>query len=158
MSHKRIHCCKSRFSSRGKCSWNNTPSSTLVHRSNNVVLWTHFPLFTSPFFRVSCCLYPFWNSSRSKNCVSVFKNHMVLKYTVLHTEWDHTPPKKIDKKGGAELGDRLFGQNKLFFCVFFFFFIYVYVCFVGNVAESVWLASVCLIVFFSGQINHLYDV
>ncbi len=33
---------------------------------NNVVILTDMPLFTSPFFRDSYCLYPFWNSSRSK--------------------------------------------------------------------------------------------
>ncbi len=34
---------------------------------------------------------------------------------------------------GAELSDLLFGQNK----PFFIFFIYVFVCFVGNVAAFV---------------------
>ncbi len=44
---------------------------------------------------------------------------------------------------GAELSDRLFGQNKPFFSKNV---IYVYLCFVGNVAVSVWLASVWLII------------
>ncbi len=48
---------------------------------------------------------------------------------------------------GAELSDLLFGQNKPL-PVFFFskFWICVYVCFVGNVAVSVWLASVWMII------------
>ncbi len=77
-----------------------------------------------------------------------------------YTQNETTPPKKVVKKDdiclfefwcslaravthavtylssdGAELSDWLFGQNKLFF--FLTFLIYVYVCFVGNVAVSV---------------------
>ncbi len=44
---------------------------------------------------------------------------------------------------GVELSDRLFGQNKLCLSQHF---IYVYVCFVRNVAISQWLASVWLII------------
>ncbi len=77
---------------------------------------------------------------------------------VLHTEWDHlnflgekTEEKCLFESGalsrglqhtlwrtcylmGAELSDRLFGWNKPFFSAFL---IYVYVCFVENVAVSV---------------------
>ncbi len=39
----------------------------------------------SPFFRDSYCLYPFWNSSRSKNCVLVVKKpHGLVVYSVTH--------------------------------------------------------------------------
>ncbi len=77
---------------------------------------------------------------------------------------------------GTELSDRLFGQNKLFFFVKMF-----YICVCVSFGErgcicliSIFVADnsfkailfyifICitqsiLIVFFSGQINHLYDV
>ncbi len=120
-----IHCCKSWFSSRGKGPRNNNRSSTLVQRSNNVLIWTDIPLFTSPFFRDSYCLYTLWNNSHSKNCILVVKNYMVLLYTVLHTEWDPPPPPPPPKMWNKKrkivylnlarsllFSDRLFGQNK----------------------------------------------
>ncbi len=85
---------------------------------------------------------------------------------MLHTEWDH-PKQKSEKKAdnclfesgalswglwhtlwrtchlmGGGLIDQLFGQNN----PFLFCFNIVYVCFVGNVAVSVWLAYVWLII------------
>ncbi len=74
---------------------------------------------------------------------------------------------------GAELSDRLFGQNTLFF--FFFYIFNICVCvFCGEcccicmisicVADSkykaifIFISQIILIVFFSGQINNLYDV
>ncbi len=46
-------------------------------------------LFTSPFFRDSCCLYPFLNSSRS--CLGCKKTHGFVQ---CYTEWDHPRKKK----------------------------------------------------------------
>ncbi len=60
------------------------------------------------------------------------------------SEWDLIlKMRKFDKRGG--LGDRLFEKKKKKKKIITFF-LYVYVCFVGNVAESVWLASVWLII------------
>ncbi len=102
MSHKRIHCCKSRFSSRGnvKGPQNNIPPSTLVQWSNNVVIWTDIPLFTSPFFRDSYCLYPFWNSSRSKN--------LVVKTTWFCSTQCYTQNETIPPKSGKKAENCLF--------------------------------------------------
>ncbi len=160
-TYKRIHCGKSRFSSRGEDPWNNIRSSTLVQQSNSIVIWTDIPLFTSPFFRDSYW-YPFWNSSCSKNCVLVVKKNTWFCSIQCYTQNETIPPKKWKKVAnylfeflrsppravthavthlscdGAGLSDRLFGQNKPFF-------FFTYVCFVGNVAVSIRLASVWLI-------------
>ncbi len=96
LSHKRIHCCKSRFSSRGKCSWNNARSSTLVQWSNNGFIWTDIPLFTSPFFRESYCLYLFWNSSHKKKLhLGCKKTLGFVVYSVTHRMRLPPPPKKL---------------------------------------------------------------
>ncbi len=140
------------------------------------------------FLRDRYCLYPFWNSSRSKNCLGCKKTHGFVGYSVTHRMRPPSPQKveiSLFESGvllrelwrpchlmGAELSDRLFGQNYYYF---FTFLIYVYVCFVGNVAAPVWLVSVWLIIhtkqlffflsfyysnyyfcIFSGQINHLW--
>ncbi len=83
LSHKRIQCCKSWFSSRGKDSWNNIRSSILVQWNNNVVIWTDIPLFTSPFYRESYCL---------KTVLVVYKTHGFVVYSVTHRM--RPPPKK----------------------------------------------------------------
>ncbi len=103
-------------------------------------------LFTSPFFRDSCCLYPFLNSSRS--CLGCKKTHGFVQ---CYTEWDH--PRKKKRKivylnlalshEGCDVPviwwARLFGQNK----PFFFYIFNICVCvFCGECAVSVWLASV----------------
>ncbi len=72
----------------------------LVQRSNNVVIWTDIPLFTSPFFRESYCLYLFWNSSRSKNCVLVVKKNTWLCSIQCYTQNETIPPKKVKNKSG----------------------------------------------------------
>ncbi len=95
------------------------------------------PLFTSPFFRDSYCLYPFWNSSRS--CLGC-KKHTVL-YSVTHRM---RPSQKKSGKlfiwiwrsfaravtylssDGAELSDRLLDKNKPYF--FFLHFSYICMC------------------------------
>ncbi len=75
---------------------------------------------------------------------------------------------------GAELSDWLFGQNKLLF--FYFYFLYMCLCVLWDcgficmisicVADNsykaifffLFITQIILIVFFCGQINHLYDV
>ncbi len=56
--------------------WYKIISCTLIQRSKIVVIWMETPLFTSPFFMESYCLYPFWDSSCSKIYVLVVKNYM----------------------------------------------------------------------------------
>ncbi len=105
------------------------------------------PLFTSNLFRESYCLYPLWNNSCSKNCILVVKKkhtYILVAYSVTHRM---RPSKKKAENclfefwralatavthamthlssDGAELSDRIFGQNKPFFSTFF---IYVCVC------------------------------
>ncbi len=127
----------------------------------------NIPLLTSPFFRDNYCLYTLWNSSRSKKLrLGCKKQHGFVAYSVTYI-MKPPPPKIVKKKRQivylnsralsrglwrtlwstchvmrAELSDWLFGQNKPFFIICFW---YVCVCFVGNVALSVWLASLWLI-------------
>ncbi len=118
----------------------------------------------SPLFRDSYCLYPLWNSSCSKKThLGCKKTHGFVVYSVTH-RMRPPPPKKVKTKCGklffwilalsrglwrshlirAELSDRLFGKNNPFFV--YIFLIYVYVCFVGNVAVSLLLPSVWMII------------
>ncbi len=64
--------------------WNKIPSSTLVQQSNNVVLWTHFPLFMSPFFRDSYCCIRF-GIAHAQKTVLVVKNTCIcsIRKTIL---------------------------------------------------------------------------
>ncbi len=141
------------------------------------------------------CLYPFWNSSRSKKLrLGCKKLHGFVAYSVTHRMRPSQlwfliffKPFCLFESSAllrglwrtchlmeVELSDRLFGQNKPFFSPQHL--LYVYVCFVENVAAFVWLVSVWLIIhtnififflfitqiiliaFVSGQIHHLYDV
>ncbi len=127
---------------------------------------TDIPLFTSPFFRD--CLCPFWNSSRSKNCILVVKPHGFVVYSVTHRmrpSPPHLPPPKsgtlfiwtlaLSLEGCDECCDTpvmWWGRNLamgfmdkinlFFFFIYIYIYIYLYVCFEGNVALSVWLSSV----------------
>ncbi len=123
----------------------------LVQRSNNVVIWTDIPLFTSPFYRESYYLYPFWNSSRSKNCILVVKNTWFCSIKCFTQNETILPKKGKNKRGKlfiwilalswglsrtfwhtchvmeAEHSDRPFGKNKPVF-LFIFIFLYMYMC------------------------------
>ncbi len=83
-------------------------------------------LCTSPFFRNSYCLYPFWNSSRSKTALVCKKTHGFVD-TVLHTEIKSVRLfiwlLALSREGcdapviwrGWNLAIDFFGQNKPFF-------------------------------------------
>ncbi len=112
------------------------------------------PLFTSHFFRESYCLYLLWNSSCSKLRLGCKKKiHGFVAYSV--TQNETIPPKKWKivyfNSGalarllwrtchlmGAELSNRLFGQNKPFVFCFFYMCVFHTYMFVSFVAVSVW--------------------
>ncbi len=69
--------------------------------NNNVVIWMDIPLFTSPFFGDSYCLYPFWKSSHSKTLSFVCKKqHGFVVYSVT-CRMRPRPTKKRRKKNRA---------------------------------------------------------